>query len=294
MSLKTKIQWCDSTVNPTMGCDGCEIWDAHRKTCYAGSLHVRFGGSTVGYAPTFEDVTMFPGRMAEAARWTDLAGKARPDKPWLNGLPRIIFVSDMSDALSLVVTFEFLKAEIIDVVSGDLGSRHQWLWLTKRPNRMAEFSRWLAGQGVAWPGNLWAGTSVTSRATTSRIRHLLEVGDDRTMRFLSVEPQVEAIDLTPWLPKLDWIIQGGESGRKARPFDLAWAESMTERTQMHCVPLFIKQLGSSVEVGGVPTTFDDNHAGDWSEWPERVRVRTMPILPKRAADQTNPNSGSVV
>ena len=22
----TKIQWCDSTVNPVMGCDGCELW----------------------------------------------------------------------------------------------------------------------------------------------------------------------------------------------------------------------------------------------------------------------------
>ena len=29
MSIKTKIQWCDSTVNPTMGCDGCELWGAH-------------------------------------------------------------------------------------------------------------------------------------------------------------------------------------------------------------------------------------------------------------------------
>ena len=28
MSVKTKIQWCDSTVNPTMGCDGCELWGA--------------------------------------------------------------------------------------------------------------------------------------------------------------------------------------------------------------------------------------------------------------------------
>ena len=26
MSAKTKIQWCDSTANPTMGCDGCELW----------------------------------------------------------------------------------------------------------------------------------------------------------------------------------------------------------------------------------------------------------------------------
>ena len=23
---KTNIQWCHSTVNPVMGCDGCELW----------------------------------------------------------------------------------------------------------------------------------------------------------------------------------------------------------------------------------------------------------------------------
>jgi len=23
---KTRIQWCHSTVNPVMGCDGCELW----------------------------------------------------------------------------------------------------------------------------------------------------------------------------------------------------------------------------------------------------------------------------
>ena len=39
MSIMTKIQWCDSTVNPTMGCDGCEIWGSQRKSCYAGTLH---------------------------------------------------------------------------------------------------------------------------------------------------------------------------------------------------------------------------------------------------------------
>ena len=68
MSKNTTIQWCDSTVNPTMGCDGCELWDQKRKSCYAGILHMRFGGATKGYAPSFEEVTLFPGRMAEAAR----------------------------------------------------------------------------------------------------------------------------------------------------------------------------------------------------------------------------------
>lgn len=26
MSKNTNIQWCHSTVNPVMGCDGCELW----------------------------------------------------------------------------------------------------------------------------------------------------------------------------------------------------------------------------------------------------------------------------
>ena len=27
MARHTKIQWCDSTVNPVMGCAGCELWN---------------------------------------------------------------------------------------------------------------------------------------------------------------------------------------------------------------------------------------------------------------------------
>jgi protein gp37 len=275
MSQKTKIQWCDSTVNPTMGCDGCEIWGPQRKTCYAGTLHVRFGGSTPGYAPTFEDVTLYPGRMAEAAAWPDLCGKPRSDKPWLDGLPRSIFISDMSDALSAVVPFEFLRDEVMAQVSSERGRRHRWLWLTKRPDRMAKFGGWLQKQDIAWPPNLWAGTSVTSQATATRIDHLLRVGDAYTMRFLSVEPQVEPVDLTPWLSRIDWILQGGESGRGARPFDLSWADAMIAACRANGVALFIKQLGSHVTLNGDRVRFRDNHAGDWSEWPERLRVREM-------------------
>jgi len=81
MAKNTAIQWCDSTVNPTMGYDGCELWSKSRKTCYAGVLHTRFGGHTKGYAPTFEQVTEFPGRMADAAVWSDLRDTVRPNKP---------------------------------------------------------------------------------------------------------------------------------------------------------------------------------------------------------------------
>lgn len=46
MSANTTIQWCDSTVNPVQGCDGCELWAANRRSCYAGRIHSRFAGKS--------------------------------------------------------------------------------------------------------------------------------------------------------------------------------------------------------------------------------------------------------
>jgi protein gp37 len=278
MSKNTPIQWCDSTVNPSMGCDGCELWSLLRKSCYAGLLHVLRGKSNPGFAPTFEEVTKFPGRMADAARWSDLFGKKRPEKPWLRRLPRLIFVSDMGDSLSKAITFDFLFAEIIVNATSDLGRRHQWLWLTKRPDRMADFSDWLAADGHPWPANLWAGTSITGQVTVSRVSPLLEVGDEKTIRFLSVEPQIEPIDLGHQLRSLDWVIQGGESGPEARPFHLEWARDLAGACRDLGVPYFLKQVGRRPYRDGKPVKFLDSHGGDWSEWPRNLRVRELPPI----------------
>lgn len=286
MSEKTKIQWCDSTCNPTMGCDGCELWTPGRKTCYAGALHVRFAGKTRGYAPEFEQVTLFPGRMAAAAAWPDLTGQCRPGKPWLDGSPRLIFVSDMSDALSAMVPFEYLDAEIVSTALSEAGRRHQWLWLTKRPERMAEFSRWLQTRETDWPDNLWAGTSITSQATAARVRSLAQVGNGRTTRFLSVEPQVEPLELDGYLASVRWVIQGGESGPRARPFPIEWALDLIRRCREHGVPYFLKQLGSRVLRDSRSLRLKDGHASNWDEWPEEVRVRQTPAA--------GPNAGARV
>ena len=276
MGAKTEIQWADGTCNPTLGCDGCELRDLVRgiKICYAGHLTDRFGGRK-GYAKKFEVVEKAPGRMAEAARWSDLAGTDRPDSPWLNGLPRVIFISDMGDALSKAIDFAYLKTEVIDVVSSPLGQRHEWPWLTKRPARMAKFSAWLMERGIPWPNNLWAGTSITSRNTTRRIAPLVGVGNERTIHFLSVEPQWQAIDLSPWLPQLGWVIQGGQSAKK-KVFDTAWARDVRDQCNAANVPYFLKQLGSHVIHGGYRIKFEDGHGGDWDEWPSDLCVRQMP------------------
>src|SRR5690606_31777129 len=148
------------------------------------------------------------------------------------------------------------------------------------PDRMAKFSRWLEESGRPWPSNLWAGTSITSQNTTSRIRHLLRVGNDSTIRFLSVEPQHEFIDLTPWLPDLDWIIQGGETGHRAYAFDIEWADAVIRDCRAHGVPYFLKHLGAVVRSNEAALPFNDAHAGDWSEWPDSLQVRQIPSIGK--------------
>lgn len=301
MGRETDIQWCDSTVNPTMGCDGCELWGDRARTCYAGRMTDGEGkrpgmAGRPGWPKSFAEVTAFPGRMANAAAYPDLRGQPRINKPWLDGLPRHIFVSDMSDALSRVVTFELLKTEIIDVANSADGRRHVWLWLTKRPTRMAEFSAWLLEDGIAWPRNLMPMASVSGQGSArARIEALLNVGDQSTRRGLSCEPILGPIDVRTYLtrrfllgvdclPGIDWLIAGGESGNSARPFNVGHGQELRDQCAAARVPFFMKQFGRLPYVveGGNKRAIRlrDSHGGDAREWPAYLglNVRQMPVI----------------
>lgn len=93
----------------------------------------------------------------------------------------------MSDALSPVLPFEYPRNEGIADVASQEGRRRHWLWLTKRPDRMAKFPEFLRGKKIARPENLWAGTIITTQATTTRIKSRLKIGGEDTTRFLPVE-----------------------------------------------------------------------------------------------------------
>jgi protein gp37 len=62
-------------------------------------------------------------------------------------------------------------------------------------------------------------------------------------RFLSVEPLLAPVDLGPYLGEVDWVIVGGESGPKARAFDVEWARALRDQCKGANVPYFLKQLG---------------------------------------------------
>ena len=285
MGKHTSIQWCDGTVNCTSGCGGCELWVPGKGgSCYAGAIHTRFSPSKA-YPGPFERISLHPGRMAQAARWGDLTGKPRPDKPWLDGMPRMIFVSDMSDALSKDVPFEYLFDEVILNAVSPHGRRHLWLWLTKLPHRMAEFAAWLRELAIDWPENLWAGTSITSMKTIGRPSSIVNV--PAAVRFLSVEPMWGHVDLGAMIG-IHWVICGGESYQNRKGyhhFNLDWARSLRDQCEANGVPFFMKQMGSLWIMEFDPPDkpvigrWKDSHGGDWDEWPEDLRVRRMPRVP---------------
>ena len=272
MSKDTPIEWCDSSANPVMGCDGCELWIPGKvEHCYAGSLH-KIRAGRPGYADKFEVPKLFPGRMAIAANWNTTPN--RTDKPWLTG-PRKIFISDMGDALSRDVPLEYLRDEVIGAVNSEKGRRHQWLWLTKQPARMVKLAEMI---GI-WPENLWAMTSVTSGEQLGRVRQLGRV--PAKVRGVSYEPALGPVDFGHFLTHgLHWLIVGGESGPGARPFDLAWARSAVQQCRDAGVAVFVKQMGSrprcDVPGGYAEIQFRDRKGGDMSEWPEDLRVREFP------------------
>lgn len=92
---------------------------------------------------------------------------------------------------------------------------------------------------------------------------------------------------------ISWCIAGGESGPGARPMDLAWMRSIMEQCAAAAVPYFAKQLGAkpfnSARWGIMPDgsppaesriSLKDRKGGDPAEWPEDLRVRQMPEVPR--------------
>jgi len=98
---------------------------------------------------------IFPGRMAEAARWEPIAGRTRR-QAMAAGAPRIVFISDMGDALSRAIPFEYLQSEIIDIVDSEAGRRHLWLWLTSARTGWQSLATDCCKAGIRWPDNLVA------------------------------------------------------------------------------------------------------------------------------------------
>jgi protein gp37 len=326
----TSIQWTDKTWNPTRGCSrvsqGCV-------NCYAETLAGRYSNyGTKPDSPFAPYVTKVNGH----ASWT---GKVELvdstlDAPLHWKKPCRVFVNSMSDLFH-----EALPDEAIDRVFAVMAlcPQHTFQILTKRPERVQKYlaenhghearrrvqdvihppgSRGINEDSMrlfyGWPlPNVWLGVSVEDQASADeRIPLLMDT--PAAVRFVSYEPALgpvnfECVLSSDWrdgtpdeLPRLNWIICGGESGPGARPFDLKWARDTVAQCKAAGVAVFVKQLGAvpivqwdaslgvrhdgklvvgrcgGVNGNAITLCLDDRKGGDWDEWPHDLRIREFP------------------
>lgn len=271
MGQETGIGWTDHTFNPWWGClkvsPGCE-------NCYAEFLAVTRRKLPVwGPASTTE-------RKRTVQPWKDLpkwnAAAIR------DGVRRRVFVASMADIFEDHPMVTEWRAEALRLLELCTGLDVQLL--TKRPENIRRMvpASWL----TRWPDHVWIGTTVEDQdRVAKRIHHLLTV--PARVRFLSVEPLLESVELGSYLdPELcdacglegavSWVIVGGESGPGARPFDLWWARSIVRQCDAAGVPVFVKQMGSNPHNGPEPLKLRDRSGADPSEWPSPLRRQEFP------------------
>lgn len=122
------------------------------------------------------------------------------------------------------------------------------------------------------PANVWIGATVENqKRAADRCDALTAIPANR--RFVSAEPLLDLPELRPYLNAgvVNWVIVGGESGSKARPFQMNWARALRDQCGDAGVAFFMKQTGDNHD--GIPLAV----AGDtWAGIPPDLRVREFP------------------
>lgn len=221
---ETKIRWADHSWNPMSGCTRISPGCDH---CYAETIATKFAGTAaypVGFDPVFK-----PKKLGEPAALLRKYGPGR------------IFVNSMSDVHHEAFTYD----EIARVYDAMLATpEHDYLVLTKRPDRMAGFflgrdavrgsrvapqtvmeggltptantAGYLKSRGLdAVPEHIWIGTSIESQQYAFRAEWLCLI--PAAVHFASVEPMLGPVDLIDHLEP-DWI--GGPGGGSGAPHPL--------------------------------------------------------------------------
>lgn len=244
---ESAIEWTEHTWNPVTGCTkvspGC-------KHCYAEAMSRRLTAmGTPGYENAF-DLTIHPDRLS---------------LPLTRKTPTTYFVNSMSDLFHERVPDAFVE-KVLDVCSRT--PQHVYQILTKRAERLPIFF----AQRTC-PVNVWLGVSVEDRRYgLPRIAHLRKV--EAQVRFLSIEPLLADVGKLN-LSGIHWVIVGGESGPRARPMKLEWAENVRRQANEQGVAFFFKQWGAW---GADGVRRDKKRNGRelagrrWNEFPRQVAM----------------------
>ncbi len=223
MANNSTIEWTDHTFNPWWGC----VKVSHAcKHCYAQTFDHRLGGAHWG--------ARSPRRFFGEQHWgAPLRWQIQAQR---QGVRKKVFCASMADVFERRGDLNPHRERLWGLIeqTPDL----DWLLLTKRPQNIGTYAPWK----TRWPRNVWLGTTVENQKwANQRIPLLLKF--PATIRFLSCEPLLGAVDLSPWIADLGWVIAGGESGHQARPTNPLWLKSLATLCQTTATPFHFKQWG---------------------------------------------------
>ena len=204
MAENSKIEWCDHTFNPWMGCTkvspACD-------NCYAEALmDTRYG--RVEWGSGKPRVRTAPGNWAKPRKWNRETPGA------------FVFCSSLADVFDNEVDPSW-RADLFALIRET--PNLVWLLLTKRIGNVID----MIGPIGGLPDNAALGATMASQAEYDRDRIKLAMAKSACnplFTFGSFEPLLGPIILDKNAP--DWIIVGGESGPNARPMNLDWARSL--------------------------------------------------------------------
>lgn len=254
--MSNKIGWCDKTWNPIIGCNkisaGCD-------DCWAEKMAHRL--SMISTTKYYKNVVSF------RTGWNGKTHfeKSQLNKPFHWKKPAKIFVCSMSDLFHEATPFEWIL-QVWDLMCSN--SQHTYQLLTKRPERVIEFLKWLGNMDcISVPDFIWIGVTTENQAMANRrIPELLKI--PAKTKFISCEPLLSNIDLQPAtndyfldgnfisypgkeiIPNnVNWVIAGPETGQKARPMQKEWIENIYKQCKSANVPFFDKKdiLGLNVK-----------------------------------------------
>lgn len=232
---KTKIDWCDETVNFITGCrGGCAFCYARR----AAARNARMGSAR------YLEVQKYTGDPFSPAYHHHVMEKER-DRLARATRPRVVFIGSMSDlahhgqwlyldgtgrGLGEQRADDWWVQEMIRAFCAKL-PRHTFILLTKKPEHLT--------RELPWTDNVCLGVSVTSNQDLLRIHDLrkwrAEHPCNTTARlplWASVEPLLDPDFDEAHLEGLDWVVVGAQTGPGAKPNTFAGLERYGENDTM--------------------------------------------------------------
>lgn len=276
MSEQTNIEWCDSTFNAWIGCmkvsDACD-------NCYA-EVSTPARTRKVIWGVSADRVRTAANNWKQPIRWNRahdefFAEHGRRRRvfsaslsDWLDNAVPVEWLADLLELVHSTPNLDWLL--LSKRIGNWFGRLNLVAQLLREQGGRESLLQWVASWlGGFPPANVWLGSSIPNQPEADRdIIKLLRV--PAAVRFLSMEPLLGPVDLThidldgdfeffplkgttncenydggpePDLPRIDWVIVGGESGANARPMHPDWVRSLRDQCEDAGVAFLFKQWG---------------------------------------------------